>query len=166
MVRGGKARSRAVRTGAARVEPGSGQRRVLAPATVLIADDDDDTRSALKRVFAREGYEVIEAADGAQTLELLASAADGRAPLPDVVLLDFVMPGFSGLGILGVMRRFPKMPPTILMTGFPNPSVELFAMRLGAIRVLRKPLDEERMSALVLEAAMLGSRARAPAPHE
>ena len=82
------------------------------------------------------------------------------------MLLDFVMPGFSGLGILGVMRRFPKMPPTILMTGFPNPSVELFAMRLGAIRVLRKPLDEERMSALVLEAAMLGSRARAPAPHE
>ena len=74
--------------------------------------------------------------------------------------------GHGAPGESRIEDRFPKMQPTIIMTGFPDPSVELFARRLGAVRVLRKPLDEEQMSALVLEAAMLGSRARKPPPPE
>lgn len=136
----------------------SGTVRVV-PATVLIADDDEDTRTALREILVAGGSRVIEAADGTRALEILALAADGRAPLPDLVLLDFVMPGLSGLGILGVMRRFPRMPPTILMTGFPDPSVETFARALGVVRVLRKPIDEEALSRAILEALRQPTRA-------
>jgi CheY-like chemotaxis protein len=119
---------------------------------VLVADDDEATRGALMQLLIDEGYDVLEAADGAQTLELLAKAADAHVPLPEVVLLDFVMPGLSGLGVLRVLRRFDRIPKTILMTAFPDPSVEVFARQLGAVRVLRKPISAEDVSESVREA--------------
>jgi CheY-like chemotaxis protein len=136
----------------------SGTRIRVAAATVLLADDDEGVRCVLKDLLTGEGYAVVEAADGAAALELLASAADGGMAFPDVVLLDFMMPGFSGLGILRVMRRLSRMPPTIIMTGFPDPSVDVLARNLGAVRVLRKPLAEARLKATVLECVLLPAR--------
>jgi CheY-like chemotaxis protein len=127
-----------------------------APAIVLVADDDEATRSALRELLLAEGYDVMDAADGAQAIEVLARAADGNGPRPDVVLLDFVMPGLSGVGILRVMRRFPSMPPTVIMTGFPDRSVETFARTFGAVRILRKPIDEDELRRVVLESALHG----------
>jgi CheY-like chemotaxis protein len=129
----------------------SGARLRVAQRSVFLADDDDDLRSTLKEILARAGFDVIEASTGAEALELLSSAADGSAPLPDVVLLDFLMPEFSGLGILRVMRRLLRMPPTIIMTGFPDPSVETFARTFGAACVLRKPIDASVLLMTVLE---------------
>src|SRR5579871_6117762 len=88
----------------------------IAPAQVFVAEDDDEMRSAIKGILLADGYAVVEAADGDHALELLARAADERGALPDVVLLDFVMPGFSGLGVLRAMRRFEHPPPAIVMT--------------------------------------------------
>jgi two-component system response regulator (stage 0 sporulation protein F) len=122
-----------------------------APGRILLADDDVDLRTVLREILVEEGYEVSEAADGPQALELLSIAADGSAPLPDVVLLDFVMPGLSGLGILGLMRRLSRRPRTIIMTGFPDPSVEAFARNLGAVCVLRKPIDGDELRSVVFE---------------
>jgi two-component system response regulator (stage 0 sporulation protein F) len=139
-------------------ESGKVPRATRGGGTVLIADDDEDTRTALKQVLSDEGYDVIEAVDGAEALEILARAADGSAPLPDLVLLDFMMPGFSGLGILRLMRRFVQVPPTVIMTGFPDPSVETFARSLGALRVLRKPIFEAELRATVHQAMMLQGR--------
>ena len=119
--------------------------------TVLIADDDDDLRATLKELLLAGGYAVIEASDGDETLELLSTAVDGGGDLPDLVILDFIMPGFSGLGILRVMRPSMRMPPTIIMTGFPDPSVEAIARGLGAVRVLRKPVDADALTAIVRE---------------
>ncbi len=133
----------------------------VAPATILVAEDDPDVRNAIREILAADGYEVVEAPDGERALEALARAADQEGALPDVVLLDFVMPGFSGLGILRVMRRFERTPPTIVMTAFVDPSVETFARALGAFRVLRKPIDERVLREVVLEAASRISRGSA-----
>ena len=110
-------------------------------ATILVADDDDDLRRSLCSLLSSEGYGVIDLANGAATLELLAEAADGRRPRPDLLLLDFCMPGLSGIGIQRILRRFDAAPPTILMTGFPDRSVETFARNAGVVTVLRKPLE-------------------------
>ena len=123
-----------------------------ARATVLIADDNEDHRQTLAAILAGEGYEVIEAANGVEALELLALAADGKRRRPDVLLLDFCMPGLSGIGLLRVLRRFARVPPSILVTAFPDKSVETFARNAGAMRVLRKPLNAQEICQSATEA--------------
>ena len=133
---------------------------VSAPRTVLLADDDADFRRAVKDALVARGHGVLEASDGAMTLELLSRAADENAALPDVVMLDVRMPGCSGLGVLNAMVKLPRMPPTLLVTGFKDPSINVLADRLGVFRVLFKPVEVARVVAAVLEAAE-----RAPEPH-
>jgi DNA-binding response OmpR family regulator len=123
------------------------------PARILVADDDDTFRGALGDALAQAGYEVVEVADGDAALETLAAAADGLAPAPDVVVLDVMMPGYSGLGILKVMRRFAQPPPTLLVTAFADRSLDVLAKNLGAIDVLRKPVAIDDVLCAVLEAA-------------
>jgi CheY-like chemotaxis protein len=138
-------------------DPASGGRgsraRLHGVATVLVADDDSDGRRAIRTLLSSEGYRVVEAADGEEAREVLSRAADGVGDMPDVVVLDFVMPGFSGIGVLRAMRRFEHPPPTIVMTGFPDPAVDTFALGLGALRVLRKPLDGDELLEAVHQAA-------------
>jgi CheY-like chemotaxis protein len=126
-------------------------------ASILLADDDASFRAALRGVLEEEGYAVTEAADGIETMELLASAADGAVPVPDVVVLDVCMPGYSGLGVLSVMRRFDERPRAIVVTGQSDPSVKDFAQRLGAVHVHTKPVDLDRLLREILAAAR-GSR--------
>jgi DNA-binding response OmpR family regulator len=128
-----------------------------ARTTILLADDDDECRSLLKKELVREGYDVVEATDGIQALELLSMAADGHGDVPDVVVLDVCMPGYSGLGVLKLMRRFAHLPPTLLITGFADLSVDLIAKSLGAVRVFHKPLDLDEVLAAVRDAAINGA---------
>ena len=130
--------------------------KVSRSATILLAEDDEDLRALLRRLLMDDGYVVIEAATGSAALEYLARAADQSAAFPDVLLLDFVLPGFSGLGVLRAIRRFAKVPATIVMTAFPDPSVATFARNLGALRVLRKPIIEEELRE-VLALALAGT---------
>jgi CheY-like chemotaxis protein len=132
------------------------------PATVFLADDDDEFRTSLKQSLVERGYEVREASDGATALELLARAADGRHPAPDVVVLDVRMPGCSGLGVVSAMGKLPVMPPTLLVTGFRDSSVNVLAERLGVFRVLFKPIEVDQVIAVVLEAAQRGPGPRRP----
>ena len=124
----------------------------LASPTVFLADDDEEFREGLKQALIARGYEVREANDGATALELLARAADGRHPSPDVVVLDVRMPRCSGLGVLSAMGKLPVMPPTLLVTGFRDPSINILAERLGVFRVLFKPIGVDEVLAAVLEA--------------
>jgi CheY-like chemotaxis protein len=124
-----------------------------ARAKILLADDDDFFRATLREELAAQGYEVIEVSNGAEALEELARAADARSTIPDVVVLDVCMPGLSGLGVLDVIRRFPRQPPTLLITGFADKSIDVFASRFGAYRVLRKPVDLDEVLAAVVDAA-------------
>lgn len=109
--------------------------------TIFLADDDDLFRAVLKEGLISHGYAVEDVSDGAQALELLAMAADGLTPPPDVVVLDVRMPGYSGLGVLNVMRRFAKRPPTLLLTAVPDTSIDVLARTMGAYGVLHKPVE-------------------------
>ena len=124
--------------------------------TALVADDDADARDAMCSLLVSEGYEVISLADGGAALEYLAEAADGKRASPDFLVLDFAMPGLSGIGLLRVLRRFGTVPPTILVTAFPDPSVDTFARAAGATRVLRKPVESEDVLAAVCAALIEG----------
>jgi CheY-like chemotaxis protein len=129
------------------------ERQPGGPTSVFLADDDDGFREALRRALAARGYEVREASDGATALGFLASSAAGDQPVPDVVVLDVRMPGCSGLGVMNAMNKLPAMPPTLLVTGFRDPSIQVLADRLGVHRVLFKPIEVDRVVEAVQEAA-------------
>lgn len=118
-------------------------------ATIFVADDDDAYRRGVASELRANGYHVIEAASGAEALEALAAAADGLTTMPDLVLLDVCMPGYSGLGILGVMRRFPHPPPAFLVTSFDHLSLDVIAGRRGAARIFHKPVELAELVAAV-----------------
>jgi DNA-binding response OmpR family regulator len=108
---------------------------------VFLADDDDLLRLVVKEALLDQGYQVNDVGDGATALEMLAMAADGIGAVPDVVILDVRMPGYSGLGVLKMTRRFARQPATLLLTALPDPSIDILARGFGAHGVLRKPVD-------------------------
>ena len=128
-------------------------RGAVRPPTIFVADDDDLFRDLLRSALVERGCEVIEASDGAEALEKLATAADGRSAWPDALVLDVRMPSFSGLGILSVLSGLQDRPPTFLITGFADPSIDTVVARLGVVRVFRKPSNIHEVLAAIIGAA-------------
>lgn len=127
--------------------------RSKAPLTVLVADDDEDMRSLVVEALRLDGYQVVEARDGAELLDYLRGAlADPTHARPDVVVTDVLMPKLSGLGVLDALHRAAWNVPVILMTAMGDDSVHTLARRLGAVCVLRKPLDVDDLRTAVLNA--------------
>jgi two-component system NtrC family response regulator len=102
---------------------------------VLIIDDEQNARDALKTILTEEGYEVAEAADGEKGLEVLAEFH------PAAVLCDVRMPGRDGLSLLKKARADGYECPFIMMTAFASIEAAVEATRAGAEDYLTKPVD-------------------------
>lgn len=105
---------------------------------IVVIDDDTGLREAIRAILEAEGYEVVEALNGAAAFEAL------RSPAADLVVCDMFMPGMDGLEILRKLRReFPAVP-VIAISGGGNDHSGLdvlhMARHLGAAHVLHKPL--------------------------
>ena len=120
----------------------SEQFETLRPSRVLLAEDDDELRHLLAKILRRDGFDVVEARDGADLLECVDTlTADPAATVPDLIVSDIRMPGFSGLDVLWALRRGSCATPMILLTAFGTIETREEAKRLGAVAVLDKPLD-------------------------
>jgi CheY-like chemotaxis protein len=80
---------------------------------ILIVDDSKMQRVVVQRILVKAGYEVILAADGEEGLQ------SARQSLPDLILLDMMLPRLDGVGVLDALKKDPKMAhiPVIVMTG-------------------------------------------------
>jgi len=106
--------------------------------TVLVVDDDNDTRNILRLRLEREfGWHVAEASNGPEAVALIQ-----REP-PDIVILDWLMSGSTGIEVLTIVRE--HMPtsqlPVIMMSGTEGTAVESEAKALGVAAFLYKPID-------------------------
>ncbi|MGD9868678.1 MAG: sigma-54-dependent transcriptional regulator [Hyphomicrobiales bacterium] len=112
------------------------------PKCVLIVDDDPAQRRILEEIVKRFGYTALSAESGEQALAALKQASAGDISL---ILLDLVMPGLDGLGVLDRLRGEPSAPPVIVQTA--NGSIEsaINAMRAGATDFVVKPVNPERL---------------------
>lgn len=111
---------------------------------VLIADDEMQTVVMLTRILEREGYRVCSAPDGRAALE---SAQHLR---PDLILLDFQMPGMNGFEVLQRLRENPMTAsiPTIIVTAKARqPSDVAKGLNLGADDFVQKPFDPSELMA-------------------
>ncbi len=110
--------------------------------TILIVDDDPDVRDLLREgVFAGDEYRVLEARDGPDALTLLGQEA------PDLILLDLVLPGLSGMDVLVAFGSHGVQAPVIVMTEDRDLNAAVEAFRLGAADVVTKPLREAEVAA-------------------
>jgi signal transduction histidine kinase/CheY-like chemotaxis protein len=107
-------------------------------ATVLVVDDDGDSRELLQRVLTRAGFAAKTVARGRDALEYLQEAA------VDVVVTDMLMPEMDGVELMQILRNERPALPVVAMSGVDEWEKYLgIAMNLGAKGALRKPIDAE-----------------------
>jgi hypothetical protein len=124
-------------------------REVLAasghPARILVADDEAEVRSILRRALQDGGYAVVEAADGKRALE------EVRAGRVDLAILDLVMPEQEGIETIRILRKeFPGIGIVAVSGAFGGQFLETARM-LGADAVLSKPVGAGLLLAKVAE---------------
>ena len=109
--------------------------------TVLIVDDEKSLRDALEMTFSREGYTVLQAGDGPEALET------ARAQLPDVVLLDVMMPGMDGYEVCKRLRSHYRTRhiPVILLTAKGTEEDKLEGLQGGANDYMLKPWNKREL---------------------
>jgi two-component system phosphate regulon response regulator PhoB len=121
----------------------------IAVTTILVADDDSDIRDILRMRLVRElGCRVVEAANGEQALSL------ATRELPDAVILDWSMPGLTGIEVLTALRRQEATTriPVIMMTAREDHTAESQARSLGTVAYVPKPVDFARLKRAIHEA--------------
>ncbi|HEX3853501.1 MAG TPA: EAL domain-containing response regulator [Polyangiaceae bacterium] len=121
---------------------------------VLLVDDDEAVRNALRRVLEHRGYTVVSCGSGSEALEQLASGGY------DAMVSDVRMPGMSGLRLLRCVREHDLDLPVILVTGNPDLGSATEAVEHGAFQYLIKPIESERLNEVVERAAAIGRMAR------
>lgn len=100
---------------------------------ILIVDDESGVRQILNGSLSKLHFEVIEAEDGLQAVEMIHSE------LPDLVLLDIFMPKMDGFGVLGEVKVNQKNPiPIIVLTNYDEPKDIEKCKKLGAIDYMVK----------------------------
>jgi len=124
--------------------------------TVLIVDDDPAMREVLSLLMEDWDFTARVASDGREGAEI-AESWD-----PDIVISDVVMPGYSGLELLRILKKGNSARPVILITAESRVDSAVEAMKAGAQDYLTKPLDYTKLRALLQEAERdVGLRAKA-----
>lgn len=110
--------------------------------TVLIADDEPQIREILSIYFKKEGFKVIEAADGAEALVQV------QAGKPDIILLDIMMPVLDGLEVCKQVRKISDIP-IIMLTAKYSDDDRILGLEIGADDYISKPFNTREVVARV-----------------
>jgi CheY-like chemotaxis protein len=121
--------------------------------TILVVDDDEPARALLRRFLEKQGYQVRTAADGEEALRL------ARELRPDLITLDVMMPRMDGWTVLSLLKHEAALAdiPVLLLTIVDQKE---HALAEGALDLLTKPIDRERLAAVVTKHARRASAAR------
>jgi two-component system response regulator AtoC len=121
----------------------------VTPAKLAVVDDDPAFAEYLATMLGSRGYDVSAFSSGAEFLQALT-----RGPVPDVVLLDVLMPGMNGLETLRAVRNANPSLQVIMLSGQQVPATIVDSVRLGAVDYVVKPDDPEGLGDAALEIAI------------
>jgi CheY-like chemotaxis protein len=115
-----------------------------AAATILVCDDDPSLRELVRAVLGSR-YRFVEAADGTEALTL------AREDRPDLIVLDVMLPGLSGIEVLEELRSTDSLKeiPVVVITAWSHAEIEVQVA--GADRFVSKPFDPDELSSAVEE---------------
>ncbi len=112
---------------------------------ILVADDDEGLRQLLRLILQREGFDVVEAANGEQAL---ARAADSD---PELILLDVMMPGMDGYTVCRELKRDRRTGgvPVIFFSAAEDVTRRNEALKVGAVDCIKKPIGPRDLVARI-----------------
>jgi twitching motility two-component system response regulator PilH len=127
-------------------------------ARILIVDDSPSQLMGIRRIVEKLGHEAITAEDGAEGVE------KARTELPNLVLMDVVMPNLNGFQATRAITRDPatKHIPVVMVTTKDQETDRVWGMRQGAKAYLSKPFSEAELAEVIEK--VLGGGAPSTAP--
>jgi DNA-binding response OmpR family regulator len=108
-----------------------------------VVEDDAPIRTLIAEVVKLQGHEVLEAANGAQAIDLAASGH------PDLVLVDWVLPDISGTEVILELRRQGLAGPVVMLTARSAKMDEVVGLEVGADDYITKPFDSRILAARI-----------------
>lgn len=116
-------------------------------ARILIVDDSPSQLLGMKRIVENLGHQVFTAEDGA------AGVAAAKKELPDLILMDVVMPNLNGFQATRFIAKEPTTAhiPVILVTTKDQDTDKVWGMRQGAKAYITKPFDESQLETVIKE---------------
>ncbi len=115
---------------------------------ILVAEDETIARKNLAHILKKEGYEVIEAADGARAVSILETTG------VDLVLTDLKMKGADGIAVLERAKKLQPDVEVILITGYATVNSAVKALKMGAYHYISKPYKIDELRKIVSEALL------------
>ncbi len=117
----------------------------MIPRTILAVDDERDIVDLLAYNLEREGFAVIRSYDGSKALET------ARLKVPDLILLDLMLPGISGLDICRILRSTPETAaiPIIMLTAKAEEVDKIIGLEMGADDYITKPFSVKELIARI-----------------
>jgi two-component system alkaline phosphatase synthesis response regulator PhoP len=108
---------------------------------ILVVDDEPDIVELVAFNLRAEGYEVLTAGDGLQALNL------AREALPDLIVLDLMLPEIDGLAVCEILRRLPSTAtiPVIMLTAWSNTLSRSIGLETGASDYVTKPFSPREL---------------------
>lgn len=114
---------------------------------ILLVDDEEQVRKPISLMLKKEGFEVVEACDGAQAIEKIGLADNGL--MVDTILCDIRMPKINGdEAIVYFKAQYPSVP-IVVMTGYPDVELAVSLMRQGVRDYLVKPVTKDELLTVV-----------------
>ena len=116
---------------------------------VVVVDDDQENRARVSSILGKEGLKVTGLGGGEELLNYI----EGMIPLPDLILLDLIMPGLNGFDTLKLLRKKTGAEneiPVIFLTGNEELTTETKGLELGAVDFIRKPFLPEILTLRVM----------------
>ncbi len=106
---------------------------------ILVIDDEEIIHASLRRILVRAGYETASVFSATEGLDRLA------AETFELVIVDLMMPGMSGLEFLEALRSGGSHLPVLMVTGYPTIGTAVKALRLGAVDYIAKPFTRKEL---------------------
>lgn len=129
----------------------------MTPATLIVVDDDIEIRELLADYLGRHGFRTRVAEDAAALRRLLAD------DIPDLLIVDIMLPGEDGFAICRDVRRSSDLP-IIMLTASADDTDRILGLELGADDYLSKPFNPRELLARI-KAVLRRTRARLPSDH-
>src|SRR4029434_4307855 len=109
-------------------------------------DDEPSNRRIIEQVLSRTGYRVEAAEDGAEALKQLEGFR------PDLIVLDYMMPGISGMDVLRELRKREDDTPVIMITAYGTVERAVEAIQEGAYDFITRPFKPDHLTHVVRKA--------------